>query len=98
MEVVVIAVVAMATYLTRLLPLLLKEKIDFERWGNFLSSSSTAVISSLFLTSFLSVQRNLPVGLVSLGVVTLTFLKWRNLGLSVISGVVAYFFISQAIS
>ena len=93
-----IAVVAMATYLTRLLPLLLKEKIDFERWGNFLSSSSTAVISSLFLTSFLSVQRNLPVGLVSLGVVTLTFLKWRNLGLSVISGVVAYFFISQAIS
>ncbi len=101
MEVFIILTVAIATYLTRLLPFLLKDRIDFERWGNFLSSSSTAIISSLFVTSFVGAQRepkDLPVGIVSLLIVTLTFLRWRNLGLSIISGISMYFFISLALN
>ncbi len=98
MEIIVILIVAIATYLTRLMPILLKERIDFEKWGNFLSSSSTAIISSLFIISFINQGelKDIPIGIFSLIAVFLTFVRWKNLGLSVISGVIAYFFISLA--
>ena len=69
----IIVVVAIGTYLTRLLPLLLKDKLNLESWSEWLSYSSTALISALFVTSFVSFPinpRDLTIGLISLTVST----------------------------
>ena len=93
----IIVVVAIGTYLTRLLPLLLKDKLNLESWSEWLSYSSTALISALFVTSFVSIPINpkdLTIGLISLTVVYASYAKSKNLGISIIFGVLAYYLFS----
>ena len=93
----IIVVVAIGTYLTRLLPLLLKDKLNLESWSEWLSYSSTALISALFVTSFVSFPinpRDLTIGLISLTVVYTSYAKSKNLGISIIFGVLAYYLFS----
>jgi branched-subunit amino acid transport protein len=89
----IILIVAIGTYLTRLLPLLFKQKLKFDEWGEILSYSSTALISALFVTSFVSFPidpKELSVGLLALAVVFVIYLKWKNLGLAILLGIASH--------
>ncbi|WP_456327479.1 AzlD domain-containing protein [Archaeoglobus sp.] len=96
----IIFVVAVGTYLTRLIPLLLKDRLNLEKWSEWLSYSSTALISALFVTTFVSFPinpRDLTIGLISLAVVYASYVKSKNLGISIIVGVLAYYILSISI-
>ncbi len=89
----IILIVAIGTYLTRLLPLLFKERFKFDEWSEFLSYSSTALISALFVTSFVSFpidSKELGVGIMALAVVLIAYLKWKNLGSAILLGITSH--------
>ncbi len=91
-----VLVVAIGTYMTRFLPFKLKDKFrKLSSLDEFLTYSSTALISALFVTSFVSFQpHEFAVRTVAMVFVILTYLRWKNLGISVISGVVGYFVVN----
>lgn len=88
---IVIFAVAAGTYLTRYLPIHYRERFETTgRLDEFFTYSSTALISALFITAFVSIPVDpeaLLRGAVTLFFVALIYKKWRNLGLSVILGV-----------
>lgn len=61
--------------------------------NEFLSYSSTAIISALFITSFVSFPVNwedLGIDIVALVFVFASYKMWKNLGISAIVGVTAH--------
>lgn len=83
-----IVMVALGTYLARYLPLHFKLRIGIEE---YLEYSSAGLISALFVTSL---AKPMSASVLALIVVLLTFLRWRNLGLSILSGVAAHLIIT----
>ncbi|AGK62078.1 hypothetical protein Asulf_02122 [Archaeoglobus sulfaticallidus PM70-1] len=99
MKLLAIVLVAAGTYLTRFLPMKFG-KIRSERFEEFLAYSSTALISALFVTSFISfpiVFRDLGVGLVAILFVFVTYRRWENLGISVLAGVLTHLLLSLSV-
>ncbi len=98
----VVLLVAMGTYLTRFLPMYLSSRnVSFDGAEEFLSLSSTALISALFVTSFLSAP--LDYGKSSVAVASLAsafafYKKWRNTGISVFAGVATHFLLMNLLN
>ena len=90
-ESLVIVVVALGTYLARYVPLRFGIKLGMEE---HLEHASAGIISALFITSLLS-SKPLSVSLLAGIVVLLTYLRWRNLGLSIILGVLMHFILTS---
>ena len=93
-----IVLVALGTYLARFLPLRFKFKI--KNLDEYLSYSSAALISALFVTSLISIPvdfEKLFVSVIAVIAVFVSYVRWRNLGLSVLVGVIAHFIISMII-
>ncbi len=91
-KILAILLVALGTYLTRVVPLSIKIK-RAEDIETLLSYSSSALLSALFVTSLVSFPLNiseLGISTVALIFVVLTYLTWKNLGLSVLVGVVGH--------
>ncbi len=91
-KILAILLVALGTYLTRVVPLSIRVR-RAEDVETLLSYSSSALLSALFVTSLMSFPLNiseLGIGVVALSFVVLTYLRWRNLGLSVLTGVVSH--------
>lgn len=91
-KVLAILLVALGTYLTRVVPLSIKIR-RAENFETLLSYSSSALLSALFVTSLVSFPLNilgLGVSAATLIFVVLTYLRWENLGLSVLVGVVGH--------
>ena len=82
--------VALGTYLARYIPLRFGLKLGIEE---YLEYASAGIVSALFVTSLAS-SKPLSVSLLALIVVLLTYLRCRNLGLSIIAGVIAHFVIT----
>jgi branched-subunit amino acid transport protein len=86
-----IALVAVGTYLTRYLPVHWQRSLKgFKEINEPLAYSSTAIISALFVTSLVKtplVLNSLLIDSVSLGFVVLSYKKWKNLGISILTGV-----------
>ena len=95
---VVILLVAAGTYLSRYLPVRFNEKFrELKGFDEFLTYSSTALISALFVTSFVSFPvdlRNTGIGIVALAFVYASYRKWENLGFSVLTGVAVHLALS----
>ncbi len=90
--------VALGTYLARFLPL--RFKLRIENLDELLSYSSAALISALFVTSLVSFPvefEKLLVSLLALMAVYASYVRWRNLGLSVLVGVVVHLVLSLSI-
>ncbi len=85
-----IVMVALGTYLARYLPLRFRFRIGIEE---YLEYSSAGLISALFVTSLAS-SKPVSASVLALIVVLLTFLRWRNLGLSILAGVAAHLVIT----
>lgn len=100
-EYLIIFSVAIATYLTRFLPLHFSKKIEKTReQEEILTYSATALLSALFITSLVSFPlqiQNLGIGLMALAFVFFSYRLWENLGVSVIIGVAVHFLISMAL-
>jgi len=92
---VVIVIVAIGTYLMRFLPMRFKGTVgNIVKSSNFLKHSSTAIVSALFLTSLVSFPTKLGeilTSLLALALVFLSYRKWRNLGISIMVGIVSHF-------
>ncbi|HIQ39154.1 MAG TPA: AzlD domain-containing protein [Methanothermococcus okinawensis] len=95
---IAIVLVAIGTYLTRFLPLYFNERFKrLKDMDEFLSYSSTAIISALFITSLVSFPVDLKyisVSIVALTFVFLSYKKWKNLGISVLIGVIVHLLLS----
>ncbi len=93
-----IVIVALETYLARFLPLRFKFKI--KNFDEYLFQSSASLISALFVTSLVSIPVNfekLFVSVIAATVVIVSYVRWKNLGLSVLIGVITHFVISTII-
>ncbi len=93
MTYVVISIVAFGTYLTRFLPMRYKEIFRKLENSKFLEYSSTSIISALFVGSFMSTVngvQDIAPALLALSTAYLTWRAFKNLGLSVIAGVLAH--------
>ncbi len=93
----VIGMVAVSTYLMRFLPIVFRNRIKLDKFAEFLSNSSIAIISALFITSFMSSTTgflDLPVAIFTLCSVFIFYKLWRNLGLSILIGVLIHFLLS----
>jgi branched-subunit amino acid transport protein len=96
---IAIVLVALGTYLARFLPL--RFKLRVEGLEEILSYSSTALISALFVTSLVSFPIKLGelyVSFVALLAVALTYKRWKNLGFSVLIGVIVHAILFMALS
>ncbi|BER93493.1 MAG: hypothetical protein PWP42_19 [Candidatus Atribacteria bacterium] len=98
-EYLVIGVVALGTYLLRLLPVLfLKDReIPFVS-GKVLDYVVTALLSALLVITFLELPvifDRVLISLVALSGVYLSYYKWRNIGFSVLVGVMVHFLLSN---
>lgn len=95
---VVILLVAAGTYLSRFLPVRFNEKFrELKSFDEFLTYSSTALISALFVTSFVSFPvdlRKTGTSIVALAFVYASYRKWENLGFSVLAGDVVHLVLS----
>ena len=95
---VVILLVAAGTYLSRFLPIRFNKKFrELKGIDEFLTYSSTALISALFVTSFVSFPidlKNTGTGIVALAFVYASYRKWENLGFSVLAGVAVHLLLS----
>lgn len=94
----VIITVGLGTYLTRFIPIRFSERFrKLKNIDEFLKHSSTALISALFITSFLSSPTDLGTiskGTVALIAVFISYKLWRNLGVSILVGVVSHFLVN----
>jgi len=93
-----IVLVALGTYLARFLPL--RFKLRIKNLDELLSYSSAALISALFVTSLVSFPvefEKLLISLLALMAVTVSYVRWKNLGLSVLVGVVVHLVLSLSI-
>lgn len=98
---VAILLVAAGTYTARFLPMRFSEKFRLSDVEDFLTYSSTALISALFITSFISFPIDLKrtyIGAISLILVFLSYNRWKNLGISVLVGVLANLVLSVALN
>ncbi|WP_202320601.1 AzlD domain-containing protein [Archaeoglobus neptunius] len=95
-----VILVAVGTYLTRFLPMIFGERLrGFDR--DLIVHSSTAILSALFVTSFVSFPieaKKEVTGIVALAFVFATYRKWENLGVSVLTGVMAHLVLSYYLS
>ncbi len=95
---VAIILVAIGTYLARFLPIYFNERFKrLKGIDEFLTYSSTALISALFVTSLLSFPvklKNISISIVALAFVFVSYKKWKNLGFSVLIGVTAHILLS----
>ncbi len=92
-----IVLVAIGTYLARFLPMRFNEKFKSKWLDEFLTYSSVALISALFVTSLVSFPVkpiDLSVSIAALIFVFISYKKWRNLGLSVLVGIVVHLIFS----
>ncbi len=91
---VAIILVAIGTYLARFLPIYFNERFKrLKGIDEFLTYSSTALISALFITSLVSFPvelKNTSISIVALAFVFVSYKKWKNLGFSVLIGVMAH--------
>ncbi len=98
----VIGILALGTYLLRLLPILfLKNKGVSFLSGEILDYVATALISALLVTTFLGLSAaagKLFVGLLTLGVVYLSYSRWKSIGISVVIGIAAHFLFSNLLA
>jgi len=97
-----IILVAIGTYLARFLPIYFNERFKrLKGIDEFLTYSSTALISALFVTSLLSFPvelKNTSISIVALAFVFVSYKKWKNLGFSVLIGVIVHLLISSVIA
>ena len=94
---IAIILVAVGTYLTRFLPIHFNGKF---KGDDFLAYSSTALISALFVTTLVSFPirlGNLGMEILALALVVMSYGKWRNLGISVLVGVVVHLSLSLVV-
>jgi len=95
---VIIILVALGTYLTRFLPIKFGEKFrELKDIDEFLRHSSTALISALFITTFISFpieSKEMIKGILALLCVFVAYRIWKNLGISVLVGVISHFLLS----
>lgn len=95
---VIIVLVAIGTYLTRLLPFhLMNRMASMEKVEEFLKHSSAAIISALFITSLIGFPFKLKdtfVEAVALLFVFVFYKRWKSVGISVLAGVVSHFMVS----
>jgi len=93
--------VGVGTYLSRFLPIYFKERFKKLRSvGEFLTYSSTALISALFITSLVSFPvelKNTGISVIALVFVFASYKKWKNLGFSVLIGVIVHLLLSSAV-
>ncbi|WP_456371379.1 AzlD domain-containing protein [Thermodesulfatator atlanticus] len=98
----VLVFVAIGTYLIRLVPIVFRKNIvKNTKFDLFLSRSSVALLSGLFVTSFVSFPLDcflLFISLCSLIVVYISFKFFKNLGFSVLVGVLVHFALFQLFS
>jgi branched-subunit amino acid transport protein len=98
---VAIVSVAVGTYLSRFLPIRFKGRFKkLKGIDEFLAYSSTALISALFITSLVSFPvklDDLSIGIVASVFVLVSYIKWKNLGVSVSIGVAVHLSLSLAI-
>lgn len=93
-----IFVVAAGTYLIRFLPLIWKKKTNSAFFGEFLDHAASALLAALFVTAFVEFPlriHDLEIKSLALVPVFFSYLRWKNLGLSVVLGVLAHFLLSQ---
>jgi len=96
-KVLAIVAVAVGTYLTRFLPLKFRFGTS-ERMKNFLSLSSTSVISALFVTStFTTNAGEMGLRVLALIPLILTFYRWKNFGVSIVAAVLSYYLLRLAV-
>ncbi len=97
-----IILVAIGTYLARFLPIYFNERFKkLNCVDEFLTYSSTALISALFVTSLLSFPvklKNISISIVALAFVFVSYKKWKNLGFSVLIGVIVHLLVSSVIA
>ena len=92
---IAIILVAIGTYLTRFLPMYFNvRRLNIDE---FLTHSSMALISALFITSFVTFPvklENLSVSSIALAFVFVSYKKWKNLGVSILIGVFVHALLS----
>ena len=95
---VIIILVALGTYLTRFLPIKFGKKFrELKDIDEFLRHSSTALISALFITTLISFpieSKEMIKGILALLCVFVVYRIWKNLGISVLVGVISHFLLS----
>jgi len=95
---VIIILVAFGSYLTRYLLIRFSEKLKkLKDIDEFLKYSSIALISALFITTFISFpieSKELIKGALALLCVFVAYRAWKNLGISVLVGVISHFLLS----
>lgn len=97
-----IGIVALGTYLLRLLPILFlkNKKVSFLS-GEILDYAATALISALLVTTFLELSvtgGKLFVGLLALWVVYFSYSRWKSIGISVAIGIATHFLFSNLLA
>ncbi|MDK2871113.1 MAG: hypothetical protein PWQ16_465 [bacterium] len=94
----VIVLVAILTYLSRLLPFYFKDMLKrLSNVDEFSKESSASLMSALFVTSLVSFPLNvkgLASSLIALFFVFLSYIRWNNLGISVLIGVLVHWLLS----
>lgn len=93
-----IILVALGTYLMRFLPLKWQEKLrTIAHFSEFFEYSTAALLAALFVTAFWELpfqSVELWRRTLSLFPVFFSFALWRNLGLSIVLGILTHFFLS----
>ncbi|NSW75800.1 MAG: AzlD domain-containing protein [Candidatus Atribacteria bacterium] len=82
----------------RFLPLIWKKKTDSAFFGEFLDHAASALLAALFVTAFVEFPfqaHSLEIKSLALLPVLFSYFRWKNLGLSVVLGVLAHFILSQ---
>ncbi|AIY89636.1 AzlD domain-containing protein [Geoglobus acetivorans] len=91
---IAIIAVALGTYLARVLPFYLSDRINIESAEKYLSGSSVAIISALFVTSFFSTEPDVSKYLtntIALIFIALVYSRTKNAGVSIMLGVIIHF-------